>query len=91
MTKRSLDARESPDFFSEAIANFSSYRRPGASDCCFKIFRSYVKRLFAFSDAIKSGGGGSLSGKINIARLVTLSHFGNFFNVYAALIKRCKS
>jgi hypothetical protein len=27
-----------------------------------------VKRLFAFSDAIKSGGG-SLSGKINIARL----------------------
>jgi hypothetical protein len=50
-----------------------------------------VKRFFAFSDAIKSGGGGSLSGKINIARLVTLSHFGNFFNVYAALIKRCKS
>jgi hypothetical protein len=50
-----------------------------------------VKRFFAFSDAIKSGGGGSLSGKINIARRITLGHFGNFFDVYAALIKRCKS
>jgi hypothetical protein len=30
-----------------------------------------VKRLFAFSDAIKSGSGGSLSGKINIARRIT--------------------